>query len=462
MRKSIPLLLLLFLAGSWLVLFCNQPITMTNDSDGYLSDARNLFNPAYQAFRPFLYPFYLRLVGTLGLKMSVVAYLLELSSLLYFLHFCFGDWFSTRFSLVAFVYLAFTGIWSYCGTCLTESILLPAEIWMFILLVKIMFPRGRQHFVATIAYCLLTCALAILLKPWLMLWLLPVAALLFLVSWKPALILFAVTLLCFALSFRYNRSKSAETPNMIMLMVSSGNEGVLQDRLTHDHTLRADDRTLIATVLTDIGVINGTFHGNAWNASTARAVRILNVWDKDQIPTINRAFHLMYLEHPRDILRLAWLSVRRYADLSFGAACLNYTYGPELPWLRALFPWVLVAGLALFAVYAATGVRKSTRGRMATRKRAAIRQPAIVFSAIIVLVSIGFGLFLCLAGANELQRNVLPAVLFQLFALTWSQGAWSQGTRSPDARAVRQTPSARAATTPDTGGTAVIPDRLGS
>ncbi|HTJ14868.1 MAG TPA: hypothetical protein VL547_22680, partial [Dinghuibacter sp.] len=73
MRKSIPLLLLLFLAGSWLVLFCNQPITMTNDSDGYLSDARNLFNPAYQAFRPFLYPFYLRLVGTLGLKMSVVA-----------------------------------------------------------------------------------------------------------------------------------------------------------------------------------------------------------------------------------------------------------------------------------------------------------------------------------------------------------------------------------------------------
>lgn len=416
MKKTIPLILLMILAGSWLILFWGQPIKMTNDSDGYLSDARNLFDPAYQTFRPFLYPFYLRVVGTLGLKMSVVAYLIELCSLFYFLNSCFKEWFSTRFDLVALVYLAFTGIWSYCGTCLTESILFLVEVGMFILLVKIMFPKGRQHPLMTVAYSLVICALAILLKPWLMLWLLPVAALLCFVRWRPGLILLVVAILSFTFSLRYNRSKSAETPNMIMLMVSSGNEGVLQDRLDHDKSLRTDDRALITTVLADIAVINGTFHGNAWDASTAHAVHVLNVWDKDQIPAVNRAFHLMYLERPKDVLRLAWLSVRRYVGLGLGTACLDFTYGPELPWLRWLFPVALIAGLVLLAIGVAT-------------RRNSFRQPVAVFTGIIVLVSIGFGLFLCLAGANELQRNVLPAVLFQLFALTWGLVHWPESSR---------------------------------
>jgi hypothetical protein len=230
----------------------------------------------------------------------------------------------------------------------------------------------------------------------------------------PALALLVVSGLAFALSLHYNRSKSAETANIVMLMISSGNEGKLRDRLQNDKRLTPDSAAFIATLVSDIDVINQRYGGNAWKAGTERAVKILNVWDKDDIPAINKGFHLMYFEHTRDVLRLVLLSIERYLlDMRLGTSCLNMTYTPELPGLRAFGIPVFLAILVGFIVY---GFVKRGPPRP-------LADALDIYTIAIFLASVGFCLFLCLAGANELERNVLPGVLFQLFALTYYWGA---------------------------------------
>lgn len=424
MRKAAFALILLqillaCLFIGWLILFITQPIHLTNDAEGYLTDAKSLFDPSYQTMRPVLFPFCLRVLSTLGLKLSVTAYLINAAGLLYFIRETSGKWFSLPNTLILIGYFLLTGIWSYCGTCLTESILLSVELWIFIFLTRMFFPKRTQAVWVTVVYALLICVLGITLKPWIMLMviltgILLVLASLFLQAFRtkrlPACILLAVSVGSFALSLHYNRSKSAEVANIVMLMISSGNEGKLRDRLQNDKGLTPDSAAFIATLVSDIDVINQQYNGNAWKASTERAVKILNIWDKDDIPLIDKAFHLMYFDHTRDALGLVVLSVRRYLlDLRVGTVCLNMTYTPELPGLRT---FGIPAFLVIFAGFAVYGFLRRGPPRLFT-------DPLAVFTAAILLASAAFCLFLSLAGANELERNVLPGVLFQLFALTY-------------------------------------------
>jgi hypothetical protein len=227
----------------------------------------------------------------------------------------------------------------------------------------------------------------------------------------PSAILLFVSVLSFIVSYSYNQSKTMETANLVMLMVSSGNEGKLRDRLAYDKGLTPDSAAFIAALVTDIDTINHKYGGNAWNASTDRAVRYLNVWDKEDVPFVKKGFRLMYFDHFRDMLGLCKLSLQRYViDLQLGAKCLNMTYKPELPGLRSFAIPVLVAVTLIYGWLA----RRRLRGRW--------NDPLGIFTIVILLASVGFCLFLTLAGANELERNVLPGVLFQLFALTYYAG----------------------------------------
>ncbi|TDW97359.1 hypothetical protein [Dinghuibacter silviterrae] len=405
-----------FLFLCWLALFILQPVALFNDSPGYMADARNLFDPSYHTIRPVLFPFFLRVVDTLHIKLSIAALVVNTASFWYLLKMASGRWMSTGNALFLSAFFLMTGIWSYCGTCLTETILPSVELWMFISLVRII---REKRIAFMILYAVAICLLGTLLKPWIMLMVtgtavLLLAAALLLPAFKsarvPSAVLLLVSGISFAVSFRYNQSKTMETANLVMLMVSSGNEGKLRDRLANDKGLTPDSAAFIAALVTDIDTINHKYYGNAWDASTAHAVKYLNVWDKGDVPAIKKGFHLMYFEHFRDELGLCRLSLQRYViDLGLGAACLNMTYKPELPGLRSFAIPLLVAATLGFIVF---NFKRLTSGPL-------LQDPLTIFTLVVLLASVGFCLFLCLAGANELQRNVLPGVLFQLYALTY-------------------------------------------
>lgn len=406
-------------ALSWLILCITQAVHTTGDSEGYEIDARNLFVPSYQTIRPVLFPLFLRVVNTVGLKLSIGAYIIEAAVFLYFIRTSSGKWFSPSNCLVMIGYFLLTGIWSYCCSCLTESILLAVELGIFISLTRMFFPKGKQPIWVTVVYALLICLLGITLKPWIMLMIMLTAVLLTLASLlpgafktkkTPSLVLLIVSLFCFVLTYQYNRTKSAEGANMVMLMVSSGNEDRLRDRLQNDKTLTPDKAAFIATLLSDIDVINKRYNGNVWYASTDHAVKLLNIWQKEDLPYIHEGFHLMYLEHARDVWGLAWLSVYRYfIYLRVGTESLDRTFNPELPGLRQF-------GVPIFLLIALGFIRYTYIKRGPPRP---FKDALNIFTVLILLSSVAFGLFLSLAGANELERNVLPAVLFQLFALTY-------------------------------------------
>src|ERR1700754_1462620 len=74
--------ILFLLFASWLILFIVNPVRMAPDSYGYIADSKGLFDPSYQTMRPVLFPFFLLILNSLHLKMSIVAYLLNCASLL--------------------------------------------------------------------------------------------------------------------------------------------------------------------------------------------------------------------------------------------------------------------------------------------------------------------------------------------------------------------------------------------
>ncbi len=411
-------LILAVLFASWLILLYSSPVRLAPDSYGYLADAKNLTEPGYVTIRPILYPAYLRLMGNPGPGLSVISFLLNSASLLYLLYNSKGKTFlfSGRKTMVLICYFLMTGIWSYCGTCLTESILFAVEVWIFALITKIIFPPGRQHILVTVLYSILVSVLAITLKPWIMLMVLAVSVLLFLASLflhsfrahrRSSFILLAVSVLIFILTLPYNRSKSAESANKVVLMISSGNEADLKERWRENKDLSLDSTGFIPSLLADIELINGKYKGNPWNASASNELKLLNILDKKQAPLIDKAFHLIYFEHVKNTLGLVFLAFRRYiSELRLGLGCLDIAYGPELPGLRSFaIPAILIFSLLLI-VYGVV-------------RRDAVEKDLTIFTGIVLLAAVGFGLFLCLAGADELQRNVLPAVLFELFALTY-------------------------------------------
>jgi hypothetical protein len=425
---------LFLLFASWLVLFIINPVRMAPDSYGYIADSKNLFDPYYRTMRPALFPFFLRILNSVHLKMSIIAYLLNCASLLYLVKMAGGGQplFSRRNTIVLICFFMLTGIWSYSGIYLTESILFSVELWIFVLLLKIIFPVQKANPLIPILYSLIICLLATTLKPWIMIMILLSSAFLFLASLvlrpfrskiRPSFILLVVSVVSFIVGLGYNRSKSQEKANMVVLMISSGNEGALKERLTSDKSLSDESSEFITAIVSDIELINSKYKKNPWVASTTTELKVLNISDKKYAPLIDKAFRIMYFQRFRDVLGLILLSFERHiSQLRFDTSCFEIAYGPELPGLRTSAVIIICSFIFLLTMYQSTRPDPSGIGKVGLQP---IRQflkenkQLSIFIGIILLAGIIFSLLLTLAGADELQRTVLPAALFQLFALAW-------------------------------------------
>jgi hypothetical protein len=407
---------------------------MYPDSYGYIADSNNLFDPAYTTMRPVLFPFFLQILSHANIKLSLAAYLLNSASLFYFVKMAGGMKYSLsrRNTIVLICFFMLTGIWSYCGTYLTESIILSVELWIFIFLVKILFPGKKANPLLTILYSLLVCMLATTLKPWIMIMVVLSGALLFLTSlifrsFRPqrlsSFILLAIGVLSFIAGLHYNRSKSQEKANMVVLMISSGNEGELKERLANDRTLSKESAAFITALVADIELINTKFSHNPWVASKNTGLKVLNIYDKKCIPAIDKAFHVMYFERFKDVLGLILLSIERYvSQLRFDTSCFEIAYGPQLPGLRTSAVIIIVGFFLLLVIYRSTRPDPSGIGKTGLKPIKQFlkkNEQLSIFTGVILLAGTIYSLLLCLAGADELQRTVLPAALFQLFALAW-------------------------------------------
>jgi hypothetical protein len=428
--------ILILLAGGWLFLMFTYKVRLEPDSYGYLADAKKLFDPGYVTLRPVMYPAWLRWMGDPGPKLSVLSFLLNSISLLYLVYISGGKrrLFSARNSIVLIYFFLLTAIWSYCATILTEAILPAVEIWIFIFMTRIFFPERKQHPLLTILYSTAICILAITLKPWIMAMVLLASLLLFLASFflrgfrshkLSAFIFLTVSALAFFTTLYYNRSKSFESANSVILMISTGNEGDLKERLEHERNLSPDSAAFIRELVSEIELINGKYKGNPWVASGTNELKLLSIADKQQEASIKKAFHLMYFEHWRNALGLAVFALNRYiSDLSLGLSCLDIIYGPTLPGVRSFaFPLILITSLLLL-LYKITrrdpadpaGVKRV--GIKPFRQFLRAHSELAIFAGIILFAAICFALSLTLAG-TDLQRVVLPGVLFELFALTY-------------------------------------------
>ena len=425
---------LFLLFSSWLVLFIINPVRMFPDSYGYIADSKNLFDPAYRTMRPVLFPFFLRILNSVHLKMSIIAYLLNCAGLLYLVKMASGrqPLFSLRNTIVLICFFMLTGIWSYSGAYLTESILFSVELWIFVFWLKIVFPARQQNPLITILYSLVICLLAITLKPWIMIMVLLSSSFLFLASlifrsfrtkMLSSFILLAVAVLSFIVTLDYNRSKSQEKANMVVLMISSGNESELKERLANDKSLSAASSEFLTALVSDIELINHKYKQNPWTASATTELKILNISDKRYAPSIDKAFRVMYFQRFKDVFGLILLSFQRHiAQLRFDTSCFEIAYGPELPGLRTSAVIIIASFALLLVIYQLTRRDPSGIGKVGLKP---IRQflhnneQLSIFTGIILLAGIILSLLLSLAGADELQRTVLPAALFQLFALAW-------------------------------------------
>jgi hypothetical protein len=426
--------ILFFLFSSWLILFIINPVRMAPDSYGYIADSKNLFDPAYRTMRPFLFPFFLLILNGVHLKLSITAYLLNCASLLYLVKMASGKQhlFSRRNTIVLICFFMLTGIWSYCGIYLTESILFSVELWIFVLLVAIIFPARKMNPLITVLYSFVICLLATTLKPWLMIMVLLSSAFLFLASLVirsfrskifSSFILLAISVVSFIVSLGYNRSKSQEKANMVVLMISSGNEDELKERLANDKGLNKDSSAFIAALVSDIELINHKYRHNPWVASATTELKILNISDKKYAPSIDKAFRIMYFERFKDVFGLVFLSFKRHiSQLRFDTSCFEIAYGPELSGLRMSSVIIIVSFALLLIIYQSTRRDPSGIGTVGLKPIGQFlkkNEQLSIFTGIILLAGIIFSLLLTLAGADELQRTVLPAALFQLFAVAW-------------------------------------------
>lgn len=412
LTRSLHVILFLLFSG-WLVLFIVSPVKMAPDSYGYFNDSTHLFDPGFHTMRPVLYPLFLRIFSAVPVKMSIVAYLLNCASLLYLVKLSAGTQglFSRRNTIVLIAFFMLVGIWSYCGTYLTESILFAVVLWIFVFLLKIFFPAKKQPIWMIVLYAMLVCLLATTLKPWIMIMILLSSALLFLAgltlrSFRSKLpyaaILFVVSVSIFILTLSYNRSKSQEKANMVVLMISSGYEGRLRERLAWDK-----DSVLLAATLADIGLINHKYNKNPWDASKTNELKLLNFLDKKYAPGIDSAFQTMYFHRFSDVMGLVGLAFERHiSQLRFDTSCFEIAYGPEIPGLLHTSVIIIVIFSVGMIIY------KKPR-------RDPSKKELYIFISAILLAGILFSLFLALAGADELPRTVLPAALFQVLALAW-------------------------------------------
>jgi hypothetical protein len=418
----------------WLFIFCRDSVIMAPDSYGYMADAKGLSDPTYQTIRPILFPAFLRLIGYGVLKMSVVTFLINIASLLYLLHIAEGRgrWFYRRTAVILICFLLLPGIWSYCGIYLTESILFAVEIWIFIFLTRVILPEKPVSLLMTIVYSLLIGVLAITLKPWIMIFVVVSGLLLFLSSlvfrafrpcMRSSLILLVVSVLSFAWSFQYSSDKSPGPTNMVLLMISSGKVEDLKQRLKEDKGLNSEEAAYIRSMVADLDLINNKYKSSPWDAAQGTELKILHINDSNYIGPINKAFKIAFCERLQDILGLTGLAFSRYvSDLSVGSSCLDIAYGPTLPGLKKFAVLVILIALGLLVLYRIIShLRKGNKAASLPSLLYGLKknEQLLIFTVVTLLSSIFFCLFLCLAGGVELQRTVLPPVLFQLFILSF-------------------------------------------
>lgn len=236
-------------------------------------------------------------------------------------------------------------------------------------------------------------------------------------------ILLAVSVVSFIVSLGYNRSKSQEKANMVVLMISSGNESELKERLANDKNLSNESSELITAIISDIELINNKYKKNPWVASATTELKVLNISDKRYAPSIDKGFRIMYFERFSDIFGLILLSFERHiSQLRFDTSCFEIAYGPELPGLRTSSVIIILSFSLLLIIYQSTRPDPSGTGKVGLKpiwQFLKNNKQLSIFTGIILLAGIIFSLLLTLAGADELKRTVLPAALFQLFTLAW-------------------------------------------
>jgi len=239
-RTLIFQLFALVLFVAWLILFCMNPVTYLPDSYGYLETANHLTDNSTS--RPLLFPLLLRITNTLHLKQSIVCYFIQVLSLIGFCRYC-----GPRKKLLSVTntgilagFLLLPAIWSYCTTCLTESILFAVEIWIVVFLALLFFPNRSLSLGRAILYSVAIGLLACLLKPWIMLFVAGCSVLFAITAWfgkafrasrMPALVLFVITMGTFVFSYKYNMSKSSSAANIGYLLANSDADNALKARL---------------------------------------------------------------------------------------------------------------------------------------------------------------------------------------------------------------------------------------
>lgn len=417
---------------AWLVVYIMHTIQMNPDSYGYQKDSEELFNAAYISMRPMLYPAFLRLMHTLGIKISIAAYLINVGGLCYLLKLSRrGPFWTRRNAIVMLLFLSLVGIWGYGGTCLTESILPSVMLWIFIPYVYIVM-NGKKIWWKILLNAVVMSLMGILLKPWIMMTEIMASTFLVMASFAwpalksrrwPIVLMLAVNLLSLGISLSYSRDKSPEVANIVLLMISSGNEPVLQKRLETDKGLTPDSARFIQSLLTDIHTVNDQFKGNIWQASWSGKLTVLNIFDKQQQDSIRKGFYLMYFKRPSDFSGLVYLAFYRYiSEMQFGLKCLDIAYGPHISFLDGIVnPFWLILGL-IYAI--CMYIRTRPEGPPVSRFLMWMRKDKRlwIFTSCLMLSGILSCLLLCIAGGDELRRTVLPPVLFQLFALVYFEG----------------------------------------
>jgi hypothetical protein len=420
-------LLAILLFVSWLILLCIKPVTFLPDSDGYLATADHLSDTS--SGRPVLFPLLLLITSKLHLKLSIVCYFIQILSLACFFWFC-----GPRKKLLSLTnigiligFLLLPAIWSYCGTCLTESILFAVEIWIVIFLSLLFFPRRQTSLALVILYSVAIGLLAILLKPWLMLYVVGCSVLFAVITLfgkafrsarRPALILFIVTIGAFVFSYRYNISRSSSSANIAYLLANSDKVDDLKARLHEAKDTTSDEARFTSRLIDDIQLLKAKYNSDPL-ITPMEELKVLKVNDKAYVDTVNKAFRIAYFQRKKDVINLIGLSVERYVqDTKLGLSCLDICYGPYIKILKKNGAYFAISFSLLTFIYWLIRKRRETAPSF-KRSLSAIGKQLLIFVGVLLFTSIFFALFLSISGGIELRRTVLPAVLFQLAAISY-------------------------------------------
>lgn len=234
----------------------------------------------------------------------------------------------------------------------------------------------------------------------------------------PALVLFIVSLGAFVFSYRYNMSKTASSANIVYLLANSDKVDDLKARLHEAKDTASEEARFISRIIDDIQLLKAKYNSDPYLAPVAE-LKVLKVDNKVYEDTVNKAFRLAYLQRKKDVINLMGLSVERYVqDTQLGLSCLDICYGPSIKILKKNGVYFAIAFSVLTFIYWFSRKRRKTAPSF-RRPPSAIGKQLLIFVGVLIFTSIFFALFLSISGGIELRRTVLPAVLFQLAAISY-------------------------------------------